>query len=100
MFHYIFYYVSSHGILCSWSGCKDKYLVFEFEDNYLAVLEREAAMAASSRILKDYGIPSERSDDLLQPYVDSVGDNQALDLDFGDSPVTNLEIGIDGLLWA
>lgn len=57
-------------------------------------------MAASSRILKDYGIPSERSDDLLQPYVDSVGDNQALDLDFGDSPVTNLEIGIDGLLWA
>ncbi|XVF21883.1 hypothetical protein REPUB_Repub12eG0127700 [Reevesia pubescens] len=86
----------AHLIAC----CKDKYLVFEFEDNYLAVLEREAAMAASSRILKDYGIPSERSDDLLEPYVDSLGDNQAIDLDFGDSPVSNLEIGFDGLLWA
>ncbi|XP_059625758.1 protease Do-like 2, chloroplastic [Cornus florida] len=83
-------------------SCKDKYLVFEFEDNYLAVLEREAAVAASSCILKDYGIPSERSSDLLEPYVDYNGDNQAIDEkdDFGDSPVSNHEFGFDGLLWA
>ncbi|XP_050266586.1 protease Do-like 2, chloroplastic isoform X1 [Quercus robur] len=82
------------------SACKDKYLVFEFEDNYVAVLERETASAASSSILKGYGIPSERSSDLLEPYVDSLGDNQAIDQDFGDSPVSNLQIGIDALLWA
>ncbi|KAK4558598.1 hypothetical protein RGQ29_008060 [Quercus rubra] len=81
-------------------SCKDKYLVFEFEDNYVAVLERETASAASSSILKVYGIPSERSSDLLEPYVDSLGDNQAIDQDFGDSPVSNLQIGIDSLLWA
>ncbi|CAN6561396.1 unnamed protein product [Malus baccata var. baccata] len=75
-------------------SCKDKYLVFEFEDNYITVLEREAAAAASSCILKDYGIPSERSSDLLEPYADSLGDNQ------GDSPVSNLEIGFDGIIWA
>ncbi|XVF32691.1 hypothetical protein REPUB_Repub17cG0104600 [Reevesia pubescens] len=86
----------AHLVAC----CKDKNLVFEFEDNYLAVLEREAAMAASSRILKDYGIPSERSDDLLEPYVDSRADNQAIEQDFWDSPVSNLEIGYGGLLWA
>ncbi|XP_022727449.1 protease Do-like 2, chloroplastic isoform X2 [Durio zibethinus] len=86
----------AHLVAC----CKDKYLVFEFEDNYLAVLDRKAAMAASSRILKDYGIPSERSDDLLEPYVDSLGDIQTVEQDFGDSPVSNLEIGFDGLLWA
>jgi hypothetical protein len=63
-------------------------------------LEREAATAASSCILKDYGIPSERSSDLLEPYVDLWGDNQAIDQDFGESPVSNLEIGVDGLLWA
>ncbi|KAM6541035.1 hypothetical protein CsatB_005482 [Cannabis sativa] len=80
-------------------SCKDKYLVFEFEDNYIVVLEREAATAASSCILKDYGIPSERSSDLLEPYVDSVGDNQSLDKDYADSPVSNFEIGFDGLLW-
>lgn len=80
--------------------CKDKYLVFEFEDNYIAVMEREAANAASSCILRDYGIPSERSSDLSEPYVDSVDDSQARDRDFGDSPVSNLEIGFDGLLWA
>ncbi|PON57190.1 Peptidase S1C [Parasponia andersonii] len=80
-------------------SCKDKYLVFEFEDNYIAVLEREAAVAASPCILKDYGIPSERSSDLLEPYVDSLGDNQSLDQDSGDSPVSNFEIGFDGLLW-
>ncbi|RXI02659.1 hypothetical protein DVH24_002737 [Malus domestica] len=80
--------------------CKDKYLVFEFEDNYITVLEREAAAAASSCILKDYGIPSERSSDLLEPYADSLGDNQAVDQDIGDSPVSNLEIGFDGIIWA
>ncbi|XP_062087286.1 protease Do-like 2, chloroplastic isoform X2 [Humulus lupulus] len=80
-------------------SCKDKYLVFEFEDNYIVVLEREAATAASSCILKDYGIPSERSSDLLEPYVDSVGDNQSLDKDYADSPVSNFEIGFDGLIW-
>ncbi|KAJ9696369.1 hypothetical protein PVL29_008541 [Vitis rotundifolia] len=81
-------------------SCKDKYLVFEFEDNYLAVLEREAAAAASPCILKDYGIPSERSSDLLEPYMDSLGDNRSINQDFGDIPVSNLEIGSDGLLWA
>ncbi|KAJ7977492.1 Protease Do-like [Quillaja saponaria] len=81
-------------------SCKNKYLVFEFEDNYVAILEREAAIAASSCILKDYGIPSERSSDLLEPYLDSVGDDRAVDNEFGDSPVSNFEIGFDGLLWA
>ncbi|KAH9730197.1 protease Do-like 2 [Citrus sinensis] len=82
------------------TACKDKYLVFEFEDNYLAVLEREAAVAASSCILKDYGIPSERSSDLLEPFVDPLGGNQAINQDSGDSPVSDLEIGFDGLKWA
>ncbi|KAI3449551.1 hypothetical protein Pfo_006216 [Paulownia fortunei] len=82
-------------------SCKDKYLVFEFEDNFLVVLERESALAASKSILKGYGIPSERSSDLLEPYVDSVGQNEATDQhEFGDSPVSNLEVGYDGLLWA
>ncbi|XP_071721298.1 protease Do-like 2, chloroplastic isoform X1 [Rutidosis leptorrhynchoides] len=82
-------------------ACKDKYFVFEFEDNYLAVLEREASSAASSCILKDYGIPSERSSDLLEPYVDPIGENKLIEqLDLGDSPVTNSEIGFDGLQWA
>ncbi|KAH9603477.1 hypothetical protein KSS87_006261 [Heliosperma pusillum] len=56
-------------------SCKDKYLVFEFEDNYLVVLERESATSASSCILKDYGIPTERSSDLTEPYLDNIGDN-------------------------
>ncbi|XP_015891655.2 protease Do-like 2, chloroplastic isoform X2 [Ziziphus jujuba] len=81
-------------------SCKDKYLVFEFEDNYIAVLERETASTASSSILKGYGIPSERSSDLLEPYVDSPEDNVAVDKGSSDSPVSNLEIGLDGLLWA
>lgn len=84
-------------------SCKDKYLVFEFEDNYLAVLERESSSAASSCILKDYGIPSERSSDLLEPYVDPipVGDNQVTENnDLGDSPISNSEFGFDGLQWA
>ncbi|KAM5563909.1 protease Do-like 2, chloroplastic [Rosa sericea] len=81
-------------------SCKHKYLVFEFEDNYITVLEREAALASSTSILKDYGIPAERSSDLLEPYVDSVVDGQADQEDLGDSPVSNLEIGFDGLIWA
>ncbi|KAK4482221.1 hypothetical protein RD792_009367 [Penstemon davidsonii] len=81
--------------------CKDKFLVFEFEDNFMIVLERESALAASTSMLKNYGIPSERSEDLLIPYVDSVGQNEATDeLEFGDSPVSNSEFGYDGLLWA
>ncbi|OAY69422.1 Protease Do-like 2, chloroplastic [Ananas comosus] len=80
--------------------CKDKYLIFEFEDNFLAVLEREAAAAASSCILKDYGIPSERSSDLLEPYVDLNDDNCLSTEEIGESPVSNFEIGFDGLLWA
>ena len=75
-------------------------MVFEFEDNCLVVLEREAASASSFHILKDYGIPSERSSDLLEPYVDSLDDNEVAVQDFGNSPVSNLEIGFDGLLWA
>ena len=75
-------------------------MVFEFEDNYTAVLEREAATASSSCILKDYGIPSERSADMSRPYVDSLGDNQVPDQEYGDSPVSNFEISFDGLLWA
>ncbi|KAK9139463.1 hypothetical protein Scep_009144 [Stephania cephalantha] len=81
-------------------SCKTKYLVFEFEDNFLVVLEREAAVAASPCVLKDYGIPSERSSDLLEPYMDLSEDNKATDEDIGDSPVSNLEIGFDGILWA
>lgn len=82
------------------SACKDKYLVFEFDDNYLVVLEREAVVAASSCILKDYGIPSERSSDLLEPYLDASGENNAVFQDIGDSPVSNDEMGFEGLLWA
>ena len=59
-------------------------MVFEFEDNYIAVLEREAATAASPSILKDYGIPSERSADMSEPYVDPLGDNQATDQESGE----------------
>ncbi|KAK3004157.1 hypothetical protein RJ639_019053 [Escallonia herrerae] len=83
------------------SSCKDKFLVFEFEDNYLAVLEREVSAAASSRILTDYGIPSQRSSDLLEPYVDPLVVNDATEhQNLGDSPVSNSEFGFDGLLWA
>ncbi|WCJ21423.1 DEGP protease 2 [Euphorbia peplus] len=82
-------------------SCKDKYLVFEFEDNYLSVLEREAANAASSDILRGYGIPSQRSPDLLEPYVDPLGDEKAPEHDsLGESAVSNLEIGRHGILWA
>nr|AIA26574.1 serine protease [Cicer arietinum] len=80
--------------------CKDRYLCFEFEDSYVAVLEREAVAAASSSLLRDYGIPSERSSDLLQPYVDSLEGDQPADQEFGDCPVSNFEVGHDGLLLA
>ncbi|KAL1542676.1 Protease Do-like 2, chloroplastic [Salvia divinorum] len=79
-------------------SCKDKYLVFEFEDNFLVVLERESVLAASKSILKGYGIPSERSDDLLAPYMDPVGQND--EHKAGDSPVSDSEIGNKDLHWA
>ncbi|GKV12048.1 hypothetical protein SLEP1_g23250 [Rubroshorea leprosula] len=84
--------------VCSLSACKDEYLVFEFEEKCIAVLDRIAASAASSCILKDYGIPFERSPDLLEPYVD-LEDNQAMEQDLGDTPVSNSEIGFDGIIW-
>ncbi|KAH1261583.1 Protease Do-like 2, chloroplastic [Glycine max] len=79
-----------------------KYLRFEFEDSYVAVLEKEAVAAASPSVLSDYGIPSERSSDLSKPYVDTleVEGDQPADQEFGDSPVSNYEFGPDGLLWA
>lgn len=80
--------------------CTDKYLVFEFEDKFLAVLEREAAAAASPCILKDYGIPCERSADLLEPYIDISIENHSINA-VEDSPTSNnLELGFDGLVWA
>ncbi|XP_057474179.1 protease Do-like 2, chloroplastic [Actinidia eriantha] len=78
-------------------SCKDKYFVFEFEDSYMAVLEREACAAASFRILKGNGILSERSDDLLEPYVDPMGDNEE---DFVETTVSNPEVGFESLIWA
>lgn len=63
-------------------------------------MEREAVAAASSSMLRDYGIPSERSSDLLKPYVDSLEGDQQADQEYGDSPISNAEIGYDGLLWA
>ncbi|KAJ8527272.1 hypothetical protein K7X08_029749 [Anisodus acutangulus] len=56
---------------------KGKYLVFEFEDNILVVLQRVEALSASASILKDYGIPAERSSDILGPYVDPIEVNQS-----------------------
>ncbi|KAL4395361.1 protease Do-like 2, chloroplastic isoform X1 [Arachis hypogaea] len=81
-------------------SCKDKYLCFEFEDSYVAVLDREAVAAASSSILTDYGIPLERSSDLSKPYVDTPEGDQPSGKEYSDSPVSNYEIGFDGLLWA
>ncbi|KAJ4846219.1 Protease Do-like 2, chloroplastic [Turnera subulata] len=80
-------------------SCKEKYLVFEFEDNYLVVLERREASSASTYTLRDNGIPAQRSPDLLKPYVDSVEDNEASEKDSAGSPINNLEIEIDGLVW-
>ncbi|OIV91300.1 hypothetical protein TanjilG_01831 [Lupinus angustifolius] len=81
-------------------SCKDRHLYFEFEDSYVAVLEREAVATASSCILADYGIPSERSPDLLKPYVNSLEGETSSEKEFGDIPVSNYEIGVDGLFWA
>ncbi|KAI8574654.1 hypothetical protein RHMOL_Rhmol01G0370900 [Rhododendron molle] len=79
---------------------KGEYLVFEFEDNYISVLERKASAAALSDILTANSISSERSPDLLEPYVDPTGNNQAYDhQDYGDSPVSNSEFGFDALIW-
>ncbi|KAG9154134.1 hypothetical protein Leryth_000623 [Lithospermum erythrorhizon] len=81
-------------------SCEHKYLVFEFEDNILIVLDREAATAASMRILKDYGIPSEKSSDLTVPYVEVTNENQIVnDHEFGDTPTSNSELGFEGILW-
>ncbi|CAN1199931.1 Protease Do-like 2, chloroplastic, partial [Linum perenne] len=83
------------------SASTGKYLVFEFEDSYMVVLEKEPSLLASSKVLRDYGIPSERSDDLLEPYDDSnVETNQLVaNGDSGDCPVSNMEIEVDGMLW-
>ncbi|KAL9263506.1 Protease Do-like 2, chloroplastic-like protein [Drosera capensis] len=80
--------------------CKDKYLVFEFEGDFLAVLEKESAMSASSSILEDFGIASERSADLFEPYVDHLCENHSLEKEFGDSPVSNAVFGLYGVFWA
>ncbi|CAA7399957.1 unnamed protein product [Spirodela intermedia] len=77
-----------------------RHLAHLLDNNFLVVLEREAAANSSSCILKDYGIPSERSADLLEPYVESTDEEQAAEVDIGEVPVSNLEIGFDGLLWA
>ncbi|KAJ7009144.1 protease Do-like 2 [Populus alba x Populus x berolinensis] len=88
---------------------KSRYSLARFKGEQIVIVsqtitllcwKREAASASSFHILKDYGIPSERSSDLSEPYVDSLEDNQAAVQDFGNSPISNLEIGFDGLLWA
>ncbi|KZV41908.1 protease Do-like 2, chloroplastic [Dorcoceras hygrometricum] len=83
--------------------CKDKYLIFEFEDNFLVVLEREQAIGSSTSILKGYGIPSERSEDLSEPYLDLKEQKNDAIIDqneYGDIPISDSDIGFDGLLWA
>ncbi|RLN30899.1 protease Do-like 2, chloroplastic [Panicum miliaceum] len=80
--------------------CQDKFLTFEFEDDFLVVLHQEEAAAASSDILKEHAIPSVRSSDLSEPYVEAKDEVQKTSEDFGESPVTNFEMGIDCLLWA
>ncbi|KAG5567657.1 hypothetical protein RHGRI_003004 [Rhododendron griersonianum] len=83
-----------------WKIIFGEYLVFEFEDNYISVLERKASAAALSDILTANSISSERSPDLLEPYVDPTGNNQAYDhQDYGESPVSNSEFGFDALIW-
>ncbi|PUZ64030.1 hypothetical protein GQ55_3G111400 [Panicum hallii var. hallii] len=80
--------------------CQDKFLTFEFEDDFLVVLHRGEAATASSDILKEHAIPSVRSSDLSEPYVEAKNEVQKTSEDFGESPVTNFEMGIDCLLWA
>lgn len=81
-------------------SCNDKYLIFELEDNFLVVMERQAASAATPQILKDYGISCERSPDLLEPYVNSSEIVNEVNENLDGSPVLNSEIDFDGLLWA
>lgn len=81
-------------------SCNDKYLIFELEDNFLVVMERQAASAATPQILKDYGIACERSPDLLEPYVNSSEIVNEVNENLDGSPVLNSEIDFDGLLWA
>lgn len=81
-------------------SCNDKYLIFELEDNFLVVMERQAASAATPQILKDYGIACERSPDLLVPYVNSSEIVNEVNENLDGSPVLNSEIDFDGLLWA
>jgi PDZ domain len=81
-------------------ACIEKYFIFEFEDNYLVVVDKEKAAEASPQILKDNGIPSGRSTDLFEPYVDLNEQNRLLDLDIGDTPIINSDIESEGLLWA
>uniref|UniRef100_J3M3Y7 PDZ domain-containing protein n=1 Tax=Oryza brachyantha TaxID=4533 RepID=J3M3Y7_ORYBR len=81
-------------------NCKDKFLTFEFEDDFLVVLDREEATTASSDILKEHAIPAIRSSDLSEPYVEAEQEIKKPNDDFGDSPVTNYEMGVDCLLWA
>jgi hypothetical protein len=81
-------------------ACEDKFLTFEFEDDFLVILDREEANAESSDILKEHAIPSVRSSDLSEPYIDLSEEVQKTSEDFGESPVTNFEMGIDCLLWA
>ncbi|XP_073052118.1 protease Do-like 2, chloroplastic [Primulina eburnea] len=84
-------------------SCKDKYLIFEFEDNFLVVLEREQALGSTTSILKGYGIPSGRSEDLSEPYLGSIEPQSDAIIDqneYGDIPVSNSDIGFDGLLWS
>ncbi|RLN36270.1 hypothetical protein C2845_PM03G36010 [Panicum miliaceum] len=78
--------------------CLDKFPTFEFEDDFLVVLHREEAAAESSDILKEHAIPSVRSSDLSEPYVETKDEVQKTSEDFGESPVTNFKMGIDG--WA
>jgi len=87
-------------VQCKCAACEDKFLTFEFEDDFLVVLHREEAIAASSEILKEHAIPSVRSSDLSEPYVEAKNEVQKTSEDFGESPVTNFEMGIDCLLWA
>lgn len=81
-------------------SCNDKYLIFELEDNFLVVMDRQAASAATPQILKDYGIACERSPDLLEPYVNSSEIVNEVNENLDGSPVLNSEIDFDGLLWA
>lgn len=81
-------------------SCNDKYLIFELEDNFLVVMEQQAASAATPQILKDYGIACERSPDLLEPYVNSSEIVNEVNENLDGSPVLNSEIDFDGLLWA